>query len=156
MNPQTFALAALGLTGSYAIWSDVRRRRLPNVLCLVVALLGGAVSFYGGGLALAGSGLLHGLVALIVGILLFSAGIVGAGDAKYYAATAVWYPLKQAGDLLLFVSAAGFVLFVCWFLWRRMQGIKIPRRSTADADRFPYGLAIAVGAFAASLISTFA
>lgn len=152
MNPHDLAISALGLTGACAIWSDVGRRRLPNALCLVVAVLGLAALLYGGGFALAGSGLLHGVIALVVGIVLFSAGIVGGGDAKYYAAVAMWFPLNQAATLLLWVSAAGFILFIGWFFWRRLRGIKVQRRATTDADKFPYGVAIAVGAIAAELV----
>lgn len=156
MNPHDLAVSALSLTGAYAIWSDVSRRRLPNALCLVVTALGVAVSLYGGGFALAGSGLLHGLIALVIGIALFSAGIVGGGDAKYYAAVAVWFPLSQATTLLLLVSAAGFILFVGWFIWRRLRGIKVQRKSANDADKFPYGVAIAIGALAAVLAPSIA
>ena len=151
MNSHDLAVTALGLTGAYAIWSDVSRRRLPNPLCLIVAVLGLATQAYAGGWALAGSGLLHAIIALVIGIALFSAGIVGGGDAKYYAAVAAWFPLSQAGALLLLVSVIGFVLFVCWFLWRRLRGIKVQRKSVSDADKFPYGVAIALGAIAAML-----
>ncbi len=148
MNPHTLAVAALGVTGIYAIWSDVRSRRLPNGLCIIVAVLGVAVTLYANGPGVAGSGLLHGLAALLVGMLLFSAGTIGGGDAKYYAAVAVWYSISQAGQLLLSVSAAGFVLFIAWFVWRRLRGIKVAKASFPNADKFPYGVAIAVGAFA--------
>ena len=151
MNLHILAVAVLCLTGVYAVWSDVRRRRLPNILCLVVAVLGAAVTYYWGGLALTGSGLIHGLAALIVGMLLFSAGIVGGGDAKYYAATAVWFPLDKAGLLLLHVSVVGLVLILFWFFWRRLRGIKATKMAVTDADKFPYGVAIALGAFAMAL-----
>ena len=152
MNTQVLAISVLGLTGACAIWSDVSRRRLPNALCLVVAVLGMAALLYSGGLTLAGSGLLHGFIALVIGIALFGAGIVGGGDAKYYAAVAVWFPLSLATTLLLLVSAAGLILFIGWFFWRRLRGIKIQRKSANDADKFPYGVAIAIGAVAAALV----
>ena len=39
-------------------------------------------------------------------------------------------------------------LILCWFFWRRLRGIKASRTAPTDADKFPYGVAIAVGAFA--------
>lgn len=145
MTAQWAAIAALFVTGSYAIWSDVRSRRLPNLLCLLVAVSGLAFSLYSGGLGMAGSGLAHGAAALVVGALLFGFGIVGGGDAKYYAASATWYPIGQAASLLLYVSLIGLILFMAWFAVRRLRGIKIAKGATVDSDKFPYGVAIALG-----------
>jgi prepilin peptidase CpaA len=148
MNLHSAALAALACTSCYAIWSDVRWRRLSNLLCLIVAALGVLFAFASGGATLAGSGLLHGLAALIVGILLFAAGAIGGGDAKYYAAVALWFPLRLAGALLLNVSLSGLVLFLVWFASRRLLGIRISKADASEAGKFPYGVPIAVGSVA--------
>jgi prepilin peptidase CpaA len=151
MTANWVAIAALVVTGSYAVWSDVRSRRLPNLLCLLVGLLGLAHSLFFGGLGMAGSGLAHGAAALVVGALLFGFGIVGGGDAKYYAASAIWYPIDQAASLLFYVSVTGLILFAAWFAMRRLRGIKILKSATSDSDKFPYGVAIAIGSLAVTI-----
>jgi len=145
-------IAILGVAGLYAAWSDIRWRKLSNALCIVVGTAGLAITIYFGGTAIAASCLAHAAIALIIGIALFSIGVIGAGDAKYYAACATWFPLGDGLRLLLLVSLAGFFLFIAWFVWRRLRGIKIRTKATEDSDKFPYGIAIAAGSFAAALL----
>src|SRR3546814_2063409 len=57
----------------------------------------------------------HAAIALVVGMVLFGMRIVGGGDAKYYAALALWFRLGEAWRLLAFVSLAGAVFFLAWF-----------------------------------------
>ena len=150
MDPVTVAgatgLAAIALAGS---WLDIRYRRLPNWLC--AGALAGGIAF---GLAQDGwievqTALLHCLIALVIGIGLFAIGAIGAGDAKFYAGLAAWFPLREAPLLIGIVSLAGLVLLVCWLLWRR--GRRRRPRSPFDQgsdvfDKLPYGVAIAAGA----------
>ncbi len=151
---QQLSIAVLGLAGLYAAWSDIRWRRLPNALCLLVAAAGIAATIYTGGITLAAGHLAHAAVALVIGIALFSLGAVGGGDAKFYAATAVWFPLGGGLRLLLWVSLAGLCLFVVWVVWRRLRGIKIKAKAAEDSDKFPYGIAIAAGSFTAALLAS--
>lgn len=153
MNLHYAALAAFVATGAFATWSDVRVRRLPNWLCLLVFILGAAFAVLTGGLSLLGSGLLHALAALLVGMLLFAGGIIGGGDGKYYTAVALWFPLRLALSLLLYVSLSGLLLIIIWFAARRLMGVRIAKANVSDADRFPYGVPIAVGA--ALLLASF-
>jgi len=135
-------LAILLVTGACF---DILSRRLPNWLCLTTAVAGlcaAAVLHGAGGL---GSAALHGAAALIVGMVLFRFGVIGGGDAKFYAAVAVWFAASLAPRLLLSVSLSGLILFLVWFTYRRLTGRKIVRAATDDADRFPYGIAIAAG-----------
>jgi prepilin peptidase CpaA len=140
------ALVLLALTGAGL---DYTVRRLPNLLCLITALAGLAASFTLHGASGAGSAALHGLIALVVGMVLFRFGAVGGGDAKFYAGIAMWFALGQAPRLLLAVSLSGLLLFIVWFTVRRLMGKKVHRRAENDADRFPYGAAIAAGAVVA-------
>jgi len=141
-----YAGAGLALLALAGAGLDLFTRRLPNALCLVTAASGLAVSFVLHGTAGAGSALLHGVLALVGGMALFRFGLVGGGDAKFYAGVATWFALGQAARLLLAVSLAGLALFLAWFLARRLMGRKVVRRGASDADRFPYGIAIAAGA----------
>jgi prepilin peptidase CpaA len=143
MIQQQLPIVALSIAGLYAAWSDIMWRKLPNVLCLVVAAMGTAAVAYGGGLS-------HAALALVVGIGLFSLGAIGGGDGKFYAATAAWFPLGAGMRLLLWVSLAGLASFAIWFIWRRLRGIKVRARATEDSEKFPYGVAIAAGSVLAA------
>jgi prepilin peptidase CpaA len=138
------ALAALALVAS---WLDVRYRRLPNWLTLFTAAVGLLVTAFAAGLPELGSHLLHMLAALVVGMVLFRFGIIGGGDAKFYAAVAAWFSLGDAPGLLVSVSVAGLLLFLIWFAWRRAIGkpIRAPA-SASNSDKLPYAVAIAAGA----------
>ena len=140
------ALPLLLATGGYAAWSDVKYRRLPNLLALVVAGLGLSYTAIGAGLSAAASGLLHGLVALLVGLALYSRGMVGGGDIKYYSGIAMWFPLSQGFRLLGMVSLAGLALLAGWLVWRRLTGKPIKFKASEDGDKLPFGVAIAAGA----------
>ncbi|WP_309623928.1 prepilin peptidase [Novosphingobium sp.] len=142
---QPLGLAALALTGLFAAWSDLRYRRLPNWLCLLVAGAGLAQMLALGGMAGAGSALMHGALALAVGAGLFMLGGLGGGDAKYYAAVACWFPLGSAMQLLIAVALAGGALAIVWLALQRWH----PKPADAnDPDRamLPFGVAIAAGA----------
>lgn len=138
---------ALGALALIASWLDISARRLPNWLSLVTLLLGLSLAAADGGLAELGSHLAHAVIALLVGMLLFRFGMVGGGDAKFYAAVASWFGLSGAVGLLLAVSISGLVIFLAWFVWRRATGKPI-RAPSPDSlsDKLPYGIAIAAGA----------
>lgn len=129
----------------HAAWSDLFRRLIPNLLCLALALAGLAGAGVSEGFGGLGSHVAHAFLALLGGMLLFRLGMIGGGDAKFYAACAAWFALPQALGLLVAVTLAGLVLFLGWFIIRRIQ--RRPIRATSDAlfDRLPYGLAIAGG-----------
>lgn len=140
-------LLAVAITGT---WLDIRHRRLPNWLCGIALVAG-----IGFGLALGGwdalpTALLHFLIALVAGIGLFALGGIGAGDAKYYASLAAWFPLREAPLLIGTVSLAGLALLIAWLPWRmrrRARG-RYPSEEDALFDKLPYGVAISLGALA--------
>ena len=145
IQPQ-LAVPLLLATGGYAAWSDVKYRRLPNLLTLVVAGLGLSYTAIGASLSAAASGLLHGVVALLVGLALYSRGMMGGGDIKYYAAIATWFPLSQGFRLLGMVSLAGLALLAGWLVWRRLISQPIKFKASEAGDKLPFGVAIAAGA----------
>jgi len=149
LNPADLAGLLLALLLAIGAWLDAVRRRLPNWLCLATALAGLAGAALLHGAAAAFSGLGHAVLALLVGMVLFRFGLIGGGDAKFYAAAATWFTLPQAARLLLAVSLSGLALFLLWFTYRRLTGRKIVRAAATDADRFPYGIAISAGALLA-------
>ncbi|HXH53936.1 MAG TPA: prepilin peptidase [Sphingomicrobium sp.] len=89
---------------------------------------------------------------LVVGTLLFARGVLGGGDVKLLAATALWFDLGGAFRLLVCVALAGGLLALF------ILGLRLVRWSEGARERvvilkakggIPYGIAIAVGAAAA-------
>nr|WP_298897306.1 prepilin peptidase [uncultured Altererythrobacter sp.] len=136
--------AALTLLLFVGAISDIRDRRLPNWLSLALLLLGLAHAFYLGGLSTIGWHLAHALIAMVVGAGIFAAGIMGGGDAKFYAGLAAFFPLSEGLNLLLWVSIAGIVSILSWMVLRRVLPLKKPEDGSLHA-KFPYGVAIAIG-----------
>ncbi len=135
------ALTLLLLVGAIG---DIRDRRLPNWLSLALLLLGLAHAYYLGGLGMTGWHLAHALIAMVVGAGIFAAGIMGGGDAKFYAGLAAFFPLSEGLNLLLWVSIAGVISILSWMVLRRVLPLKKPEDGSLHA-KFPYGVAIAIG-----------
>ncbi|GGB86150.1 hypothetical protein GCM10011494_00540 [Novosphingobium endophyticum] len=135
----------------YAGWSDAFERRISNWLCLLTVAAGLIVAVVTGGVAELGSHALHSAAALVIGMVLFRFGMVGGGDAKFYAACAAWFAWPDAPRLLLAVSISGLVLFVAWFTIRRIMRKPVRAKSENNFDKLPYGIAIATGAVIVAL-----
>jgi len=139
---------ALLVAAAGAVW-DVRSRRIPNVLCAVLAIASLASLILSQGIGLAGWGMLHGAAALVVGMVLFRLGMVGGGDAKFYAAAALGIPFGDALTMLFWTSIGGglllFILMAVYAFGRKVAG----PRDRKGRVMLPYGVAIFIG-FAAS------
>ncbi len=145
----TTVLAVAALLGA---WLDVASRRLPNWLCLLTAITGLASAAVLGGTAAFISASGHMLIALMLGMALFRFGLIGGGDAKFYAACAAWFGLGQALHLLGIVSVVGLTLVIIWFGYRQIAG-KRRRDRTGKFDLVPYGVAIGLGSIAARVLA---
>lgn len=123
---------------------DARSFTISNRWIIAIILLFVPYAWMAGiGLG-AGWHLLHFVLALAVGMLLFALRWFGGGDAKLYAALALWFPVEGGLRLLVSVSIAGFfVVFIFLALARfRKTGDKSePMRKR----RIPYGVAITAG-----------
>jgi prepilin peptidase CpaA len=160
-------LAPLGIGLAAAIVTDLRSRRIPNVVS--VTLLVAAVVVRGlhqGGLA-ALSGV--GAAALVVAALYrpWLMGGIGGGDVKLAAATAAWVPFGRLHWFALFGAVAGgLVAAVYYFVARPGARAEIRANLTltvlhnelpsvpshrAGHPSVPYALAIAAGAAVALL-----
>jgi len=136
-------LAALMGAG---IWFDATQRRLPNVL-VIATLVGGALTaMVEFGPSALGSNALHCAVALAITVALYAIGWIGAGDAKFYAAVAAWFPISQALDMLLMISVLGLALVLVWLVMPRV--VDKDRSARQRTAKFPLGVPIAVGALA--------
>ena len=150
--------------------TDVRWRRIPNALVLVLALAGFAFSVgmepWWPGLLRAASGLALGFA---IWILFHVAGGMGAGDVKLFAAAAAWLGPSGAWRASLVAALAGGVLSLGALVWQRRtrEGIERVAMSLSmlslaplgkvapDQSKksyLPYGIALACGALIAAWI----
>ncbi|WP_068083362.1 A24 family peptidase [Novosphingobium rosa] len=126
---------------------DLRFRRLPNLLNTAMVICGLLVTASSGSLGDLASHAMHVGLALMAGGLLFYLGIVGGGDAKFYAAAAAWFGIGQAWWLALAIVFSGGVMAFCWMSARLLATRSISGRGR-DGQRvsLPYGVPIAMGA----------
>jgi prepilin peptidase CpaA len=143
----------LGLLLVLASWLDWKERRIPNWLCLIIAAAALIFAFATGGIGELGLNALHGIIALVGGMALFALRVVGAGDAKLYAAVASWFSLYDGLRLFVSVALAGLVLLMVWFVVRRMAGKRVTRAGDNPHDLLPYGIAISLGAMLTAVMN---
>ncbi|MDB5714589.1 MAG: peptidase prepilin type [Sphingomonadales bacterium] len=125
------ALAALMIG---AVLSDLRRRRIPNRLCLAIAIL--ALPYWLATdptfLRLAIQILCAAVVAMTL-MIPFYYRVLGGGDVKMMAALALWLPPDRLYETILMVAMGGGLLAIGIILFNR--------RSMSPT--VPYGVAIA-------------
>lgn len=142
--------AVLVLIGAFQDW---HYRRLPNALCLATFTVGISSTLAIHGAYAVGLAAIHALLAVLVGMFLFSRGWIGAGDAKFYAGTAAWFPLAGSWLLILCVSLAGLLLLVVWYAFSHaIAAAASGRPNAAEYRKLPYGMAIALGSWVALLM----
>jgi prepilin peptidase CpaA len=93
-----------------------------------------------------------GVAALVVGMVLFALGWIGGGDAKVFAATALWLGWPASATLLLATALAGGALAALLLAMRSMllrpyvsAGPPWLSRLAEPGESVPYGLAICIG-----------
>ena len=141
-------VAAFVLLLAAVAWEDIRAYRISNVL--VAAFLPLFVLAFAGGLIPRQEILSHlgaGILALLVGMALFYRNWVGGGDAKLFAALALWAGWPDTIRLVTVMALAGGVVSALVLLRKRGAG-RIPGIG-GDSEgilrqRVPYGVAIAL------------
>jgi prepilin peptidase CpaA len=128
----------------WVAWSDMKFMKIPNkavLALLIVYLIVGLIVFplkvYGWGWALAA-------IMLLAGFISTSAGIMGAGDAKFAAAMA---PFFATADLRLVFALFAACLLGAFASHRTMKRVAPYRAAAADWESwthkdFPMGLAL--------------
>ncbi len=139
-----------------AAFSDLLTMTIPNRVSLVLL-----VSFFFvaplAGLDLSQLGLHTAAAGLIFvfSFALFAANVMGGGDAKLLTASAAWFGFNESlVTFLLYVSFFGGLLTLIVLLLRSKENLilaaRIPvPRLLLSAKKIPYGIAIALGGFAA-------
>ena len=140
--------------------SDLRARRIPNNVVLLLAALGVihstlvAGSVRGALLAFAGMAL-----GLAIWLPFYAFRFLGAGDVKFFAAACAWIGPAAVVRAALLSALCGALLVVVWAFVhaardyvvasRRLDAVSAGPAASMDAlitrRRLPYGLAMAAG-----------
>ena len=142
---ETVLLAAVLGVAAGGAGTDVARRIIPNLLCIGLGLVAAAYAYFSFGLGGLGSAAIHALIALLVGMGLFAAGMIGGGDAKFYAAGALAVPLGSALAMLLWTVLSGFALLVVMVAGKQLLAKSGNSIAELRKMELPYGVAIAAG-----------
>jgi prepilin peptidase CpaA len=147
---------------AYGAAADICARRIPNHLVLLIAVLGAG---YAIGSAPGFASALHALAGIGIGLAIwvpfYALRMVGAGDAKFFAAASAWLGPKLALNAALTSAIVGGVLAIGWVLWLKVREpsvvIHAPGAGTGNAtdesgrvlapvpSTLPYGVAMTLG-----------
>ena len=147
---QAVAVAVVTL----AVVSDLRTRRIPNLLTFGAALAAIVVRSYVGGLPEAGWSLAGWVVGLACFFPFFALGGMGAGDVKLLGAVGAWLGPAAAVWVALFASIAGGVMALivatyagylrkalenvwCLVMYWRVEGVRPAPQLTLSVNRGP-------------------
>ena len=143
-------LVVLGFAMLAAAVEDATRFRISNVTVLVVLLAAVAAALIKGPTWDLWQNFAVFAAVLVLGTFAFSAGWLGGGDVKLFAAAGLWFDLSSALPFVVMVLLSGGLVAVGYLasrLFRRTpEGGKKGRR-------VPYGIAIALGAAAMILLT---
>lgn len=139
---------ALTLILAWAAASDVRARIIPNkaVLAALALFPPWALAHWGAWIWFA---LLAGLIGLAVGVGLYAMGVVGAGDAKLFAAVSLFVGLDRLPTLAVATALMGGLVAIGSLIARpRRALVMVAMQGKGDfGPGIPYGVAIAGAAF---------
>lgn len=121
---------------------DAWRLKISNLTCIAVVAAAVVAAVTQGLEVSAWQNLAVFAAILVLGTAAFSAGLLGGGDVKLFAATGLWFDLRSAIWFVACVFLAGGVLGLTFLIARRVRGGGIRK---SGASRVPYGLAIAAG-----------
>ena len=146
-----YALFPLCMVGA-ALW-DMRTFTIPNCLCIaLVASFALAVLLAGLSMHDLVPHLVAGGIALLIGFVLFAFRVIGGGDGKFLAASALWFGWPDASAYAVYFSLAGGALVLTLLILRNMT---LPPAHLATRPWIvrlydpkggvPYGVALAIG-----------
>jgi prepilin peptidase CpaA len=138
--------AAVVVVLAWAAISDVASRRIPNACVLALLVIFAAWALTGAPAGLV-SGLAAAGVGLAAGFALYLFKVIGAGDAKLFAATALFVGLAYLPMFALATAVAGGVIAIAALAAqpRRVLAMITLRSVAAPSPGIPYGVAIALG-----------
>jgi prepilin peptidase CpaA len=154
---QTLILLAFPVLAILAALRDATSYTIPNWMpaALIAAFAVAAIAL-GLPWRLVAADVAVGLAALVAAMAMFALRWIGGGDAKLFAAAALWLGLAGAPMFLLVTGVAGGVLAAGLLALRTgplqpfaSGGPAWFRRLAAPGEGVPYGVAIALGALVA-------
>jgi prepilin peptidase CpaA len=133
--------------------TDIVSYRIPNWISLAAVALYAVTALLGGiSLAEIGWHFALGFGALVIGFALFTAGMIGGGDAKFFAAGALWvgpaFFLKYCMVFALIGGALAALLIVLRrpAIARPLARLTLVRPLLNPKAGMPYGVALGLGA----------
>ncbi|MBS0249117.1 MAG: prepilin peptidase [Proteobacteria bacterium] len=138
---------------AFAASSDLLTMTISNRLSLALTA-GFAVLALTTGMPLAAIGMHVAAAAavLVVGFIFFSQGWIGGGDAKLFAATALWFGFDHLLDYATYASIFGGVLTLVLLQFRKLPLPAVLARQPwimrlhEERGGIPYGIALAAAA----------
>lgn len=137
--------------------SDVLSLRIANWLVVFISVSFFPAAIWAGmSFADVGIHLATGCLALSFGFVLFAGRFIGGGDAKLFAAAALWFGFPQVFQFLVFTTLMGGVLALvvsCWsmlVLEAKIWGLRKSALLERNTPNVPYGFALAAGSVLAS------
>jgi prepilin peptidase CpaA len=148
-------LVIFPLCMAMAATNDFLSMTIPNRLSVILVVSFLLIApFSGLSVADLGWHLLTGLVVFVAGFALFALRIMGGGDAKILAASAIWYGWTASTvTYFAYVGLFGGLLSVVVLMLRAnanfiiVSGLPVPA-TMMQANKVPYGIAIGAAAFA--------
>ncbi|HJT43597.1 MAG TPA: prepilin peptidase [Rhizomicrobium sp.] len=154
MLAEILVLIVLPLLLVAAAGWDIASFTIPNFLSLALLAVFAVFAFAAElSTAVIGWHLLAGCIGLFLGFTLFALGHIGGGDAKLFAAMALWFGLKDFLSFALVASLFGGLLALGLMLLRQCplpaflsrQGWMAKLHDARSG--IPYGVALVAGAF---------
>lgn len=142
LHVATLGFAALTLAA--AAFYDVRSYRIPNYLCGFLVILFPAFVITASPPLSWHANLVVGVVLLAIGAVLLAFRLMGAGDVKLIAATALWAGPQLLGTFLMVTAFAGGALALALLFGMRLRD----HTGSWRKAQIPYGVAIAAGGLA--------
>src|SRR5580692_13161074 len=154
MIAELLVLVALPVLLAAAAGWDLASFTIPNFLTAALLVLF-ALFVLAVGLSVSAIGwhLLAGLAGFVLGFALFAFGYIGGGDAKLFAATALWLGFRDLVPYALVASLCGGALTLAIIVLRRCPLPLFFLRHAwivklhDERSGIPYGVALAVGVF---------
>jgi prepilin peptidase CpaA len=143
-------LVLLGCAMIAAAVEDAARLRISNLTVVVVLLGAIAAALIAGPSWDLWQNVAVFVIVLTLGTVAFSAGWLGGGDVKLFAAAALWFDFRSALSFLAIALLSGGVVALAYVLSHPFRRVPVGGRM---ARRIPYGIAIAVGALAMILMN---
>lgn len=155
----TVGIALVLVAAAIAAVTDLRTRRVPNLLVVCLLVAGLAAAADAGWWAIADDFVVT-TVAVLAGSLLFSLRLLGGGDVKFFAAAAGVLGYPDVAAFLLYTTVAGGVLALGYAgargrLAESLAGVRamalpllagaLPMRISGGL-KMPYAVAIFAGA----------